>query len=158
MPFQNNWGGFWLSTILPILLIPSVSLAEHTIIYAEKVPSFSFEKDGELNVWTRSRTEFHVRSFSIKLAKDQYWQKHLLILEEYTAKTHIGIPMLKSKMKLTAWELTSTQRGEKLWEIEQEADAWEDKGSEIILVKYGCCDAPNIEYKYDTISGQLLKQ
>jgi len=143
--------------VIFLYFLSSLAIASNDQILAEKNTKFSIVKENELYLWNFSRNEFHIEFFSFKLNDNKYWTKHILILEEYDAKTHISIPMLKSKLKLTAWELTEKDIKEKLWVIEAEADKWESKGSEIVLTKFGCCDNPDKTYRYSTVTGEMKK-
>lgn len=81
-----------------------------------------------------------------------------LIKEKLISEMTDGIEGTKSEMVLELWELGIKSVGCRIWRITQKADEWKMiSEKELVLIKYGCCDSPNIRNYYDVRTGKFLR-
>lgn len=118
--------------------------------------SFAVVKEDGRSYWLRNNKSYHIRSSQLLVEDGDYQIYHILLLEEHQSRSHIGIEGTKSHIRLSAWRLAETAVGEKLWVIQEEADAWEWKEKTIVFTKYGCCDAPDRSTTYDVKDGSRV--
>jgi hypothetical protein len=79
----------------------------------------------------------------------------VLIKEIHRQSMQDGMEGQDSSITLELWKLETGSVRERLWQVTGQADEWRYYGwEEIVLIKYGCCDAKN-EYRfYDFKTGE----
>ena len=117
---------------------------------------FKIVEENGYYYWKRKYNVFHIEMASLKIGNSSPGLYNILIREEHITRSHIGIEGTKSSIKLSAWTLHEKKIGDKLWVIESEADYWKLDNKEIVFIKFGCCDSPDVISKYKVNDGTRI--
>jgi hypothetical protein len=142
--------------LVAVLTLATVAQSEPAETISAGDSTFSFVTEDGLYYWLRSNKSYHIRRSQLHIDEDDYQVHPILLLEEHQSRSHIGIEGIKSHIRLTAWRLTVSDVQEKLWVIEEDADAWKWKTKTILFTKFGCCGSPDKSTTYRVKDGARL--
>ncbi len=136
--------------------LAAVAYGETPVTLSAGDSTFSFVNEDGLDYWLRSNKSYHIRRSQLHLDSGDYTISPILLLEEHESRTHMGIEGTRSRLRLSAWEMSTSKLGDKLWVIEAKADAWKWEAHTVTFIKYGCCGEPDKVESYRVKDGKPL--
>lgn len=124
----------------------------------ELMPSISIHQQNDSSIgptYCAESVKYHICSLFLEPSSNL---SPYLIKEKFNTEVTEGIEGARSKIVLELWKLGKHNIEKRNWIIVQEADEWRlSGGSELVFIKYGCCDSPDKYWYYDIRTGAFLR-
>jgi hypothetical protein len=113
-------------------------------------------KDQDVHVITDNK-RFTVLNFSPSYQIPDPKAQQLLLLESFWSDRRDGVEGQLGRVTVEASEITLAGHGGKLWTLQEDGDEGKLDGDRFYkVVKYGCCDAPNVYSYFFLGNGQKI--
>jgi hypothetical protein len=113
-------------------------------------------KDQDVHIITDNR-RFTVLDFSPSNQFNDPKEQHLLLLESFWSDRRDGQEGQMGRVTVEASQITLAGSGTNLWKLQEDGDEGQLDGERFYkVVKYGCCDAPNVYSYFFLGNGQKI--